>query len=379
METKKLSLFEASCIITGYGVGSGIMAVPFLVSKTNIVSAFIIIFTAYFISLLLHFMIAEICSVEGNGQIVEIYDKYLFKGRKIITWCLFGILTLVFITNLSVYINGASDIISSLIGLNPFLGKVLFYLFAAFVVAFGLKILGLCEKYAVLVLMLLYLIFIIFSAFAGMHSITLKENHWISNLSLFGIVMFCFASFFSIPQAAKGLHWNRRLIGKSVVIGMGINLIFIIITVITTLLISKRITEVAIIGWSEALGPWANILGSVIILLAMLTSYWSISFAMSNIIEERVHHSLPIVCWLLATVPSFLLSLLNIGGFIEYMELAAGGIGLLVALTIVPVYRSFKKSPDYENRGWSMGRLSNGAFQLIVIIAYGLMTVSVFL
>jgi hypothetical protein len=74
-----------------------------------------------------------------------------------------------------------------------------------------------------------------------------------------------------------------------------------------------------------------------------------------------------------------LLSLSNLGGFIEYMELAAGGIGLLVALTIVPVYRSFRKSPDYKIRGWSMGRLGLNVFQIVVIIAYGLMAASVLL
>jgi amino acid permease len=56
----------------------------------------------------------------------------------------------------------------------------------------------------------------------------------------------------------------------------------------------------------EGIGLWAKILGSVFTLLAMLTTYWSISLALSDVIEEQMKWNRR-VCWLLATVPSLLL------------------------------------------------------------------------
>ncbi len=87
-DSQKLTLFEASAIITGYGVGGGIMAVPYLISLNNIFISILIMLAAYFISVLLHLMIAELCSKEDGIQIVEIYNKYLFSGKykNLFTW-----------------------------------------------------------------------------------------------------------------------------------------------------------------------------------------------------------------------------------------------------------------------------------------------------
>ena len=52
--SKRLSTFEASAIITGYGIGGGVMAMPYLVNKIGVFAALGIMILAflanYFIS-----------------------------------------------------------------------------------------------------------------------------------------------------------------------------------------------------------------------------------------------------------------------------------------------------------------------------------------
>jgi len=149
---KQLTFVEASCIITGYGVGGGIMAVPFLAAQNGLLVTLLIIAVAYCFSVLLHLMIAEMCSgEEGSVQIVELFRKYLFKGRfeNLFTWLFFALLLVILLSNMAAYIVGGGEILVNLLGLPLWIGKLLFYLVAAGVVFFGLKVLGISEKYAV--------------------------------------------------------------------------------------------------------------------------------------------------------------------------------------------------------------------------------------
>lgn len=84
-EKRELTLFEAASIVAGYGVGAGIMAVPYLVARTGTWVSLAVIAASYGVSVLLHLMIAQLAlgvSREGRGvQIVEIFRAHLFRGR----------------------------------------------------------------------------------------------------------------------------------------------------------------------------------------------------------------------------------------------------------------------------------------------------------
>ena len=94
--------------------------------------------------------------------------------------------------------------------------------------------------------------------------------------------------------------------------------------------------ELGIIGWSEGIGLWAQVVGSLFTLLAMLTTYWSISLALSDILEEQTRWGKRL-CWLIATLPSLLLVLLNLGSFLEIMRTAGGLIAILMAFMGSPL------------------------------------------
>ena len=149
--TKQLTVFEASCIITGYGIGSGVLAMPYIASRCGLPMTLLILVLAFAFSYTLHLMIADMAVKNGSkGQFLDIIMKYLpqGKGGKLLGAILFAILAVVLYTNLAVYIAGAAEILSDMLSLPIWIGKLVFYIFAAFVAMFSLKVLGLCEKYA---------------------------------------------------------------------------------------------------------------------------------------------------------------------------------------------------------------------------------------
>lgn len=384
MKEKHLSFWEASSIIAGYGVGGGIMAVPYLAEKNGLLITFLIMVCAYGLSVLLHLMIAELCSGENeeSTQIVELFRKYLFRGRfeKPLSWMFFALLALILFSTMAAYVVGAGEILVSLIAVPLWSGKVLFYLIAAGVVFFGLKVLGISEKYAIGTIALIFLVLAGTSLAHSMQPVALVKPIGNATLALYGMVMFCFGSFFSIPQAVEGLNWNKKLIPKAVVTGIGINLMFVLVVVFFALATSETVTEMAIIGWAGALGGWASILGSVFIFLAMLTTYWSVSYALVVIVQERVGWS-ERTSWLVSTLPTLLIALVGAAGFLDLMRLVGGGIAIVVAVLLIPAYRAARvhRAKDPGTMGWNIGKWGATPLQVLVIVAYLLTAVGSFI
>lgn len=370
---KELTIFEASCIITGYGIGSGVLAMPYIASKCGFPATIAVLILAFIFSYLLHMMIADLSVKNGSkGQIIDIVLKYLPSGksRKTIEIIMFIILAIVLYTNLAVYITGAAEICYGVLNMPLWLGKLIFYIFAAFVAMFGIKILGICEKYAMYGIFAVITALFIGSLFNIKNPIGLNLDGTKSLLSFFGVAMFSFVAFFSVPQVVEGLNGNVKKIKKSIFIGMSINLCIMLLVIIGALISSKELTEVSMIGWSNGIGLWAQVAGSCFTILAMLTTYWSISMALKDIVIETIKIN-DKLCFIIASIPSLLLSFIPTAGFLDFLELTAGAIAILIALFIIPIYHiSNKKSPSL------LGKTGGIKTEIMVFIAYILMAVA---
>jgi amino acid permease len=330
---------------------------------------------SYLLSVLLHLMIAEIVIRDGSAnQLVEILGKYLFprlaKLRAAFLWFFFILITVSFYALLAGYIAGAGEILADLSPLPLWAGMLLFYAVAAGVVFFGLKALGLSEKYAILSAAVILSILALGSLANPAGSLDLSFYGGKATLALYGMIMFSFASFFSIPQAVEGLSWNQKLVPKAVIMGLGINFLFTFVVASLAMLASTTVTEVAIIGWGRAIGNWASVTGSVFILVAILTSYWATSYALAIIIVERLNWQYRL-SWLVATLPTLFLALPGLTGFLGFMRIAGGAIAILVALLVIPALRTSRAT--IKDSSFDLGSFGGSGFQLLVLLAYIIM------
>ena len=373
MKSKQLTVWEAACIVTGYGIGGGVLAMPYLTAKNGVILSFFILVLAFAASWVLHMMIAEVAQKCGEGsQIVSVFSRFLFRGKAKypLTIIFFILMAVVLVTNLTAYIDGSAEVLAGFVPLSLTVSKLLFYIVAAAVVLFGLKAVGVSEKIAVTFIFGLIAVLAAASFFAPQHPLPMTPGTVRDGLSYFGMAMLAFSAFFSIPQAVEGLGGDTKKIRKAVFWGLFNNFILICVITLCALLSSSEITEVAMTGWSAGIGAWAQIVGGVFTVLAMLTTYWSISLALSGIVEEQLKLGSSL-CWLLATLPSLILAMVNIGGFIDFLELAGGAVAIIVAVMVVPTYRIARR----EVPGTMLGALGNTASQIFIVIAYLLMAV----
>jgi len=369
---KKLTVWEAACIITGYGVGGGVMAMPYLAAKNGMPAALLILLVSFAASYVLHMMIAELSVKSGNSsQIIEVFSKYHFSGKhkNLLTAAFFVVMAMVLFTNLAAYISGAGEIISEMLGLPLLISELLFYAVAASVVFFGLKVVGVSEKIAMAAIFAVIGILAAASLFNIRNPLPMAAGTVNQALAYFGMVMFAFSAFFSVPQAVKGLDGDAAKLKKAVFIGLFNNLMLMLVICFCAIVSSAEITELAMIGWSRGIGAWAEIAGSVFTVLAMLTTYWSISLALSDIVEEQLKWNRRL-CWLMGTVPSLLLTFMGLGGFMEFMRLAGGLIAIIIAIGVVPAYRKCRREP-----GEALIKHGGTAVQLLIMLAYVLMAV----
>lgn len=371
---KRITTWEAACIITGYGIGGGVLAMPYLAEKNGIVVAMVILAVAFIASILLHMMIADVVLKCGQGtQVVGVFSRFMFRGKlkTALTLVFFALMAVILVANLAAYVAGAADVLAGLLPISTLVCKLLFYIVAAAVVLFGLKAVAVSEKLMVEIIFAMIAVLGIISLIKHPGSIPVSAGSGRDALAYYGMAMLAFAAFFSVPQAVEGLGGDEREVKKAIILGLGNNFIIMTVVICCALIGSKTVTEVGMIGWSEGIGAGAQIVGGAFTLVAMITTYWSISLALSDILKEQFPKMSSKVCWLIATLPSLIITLFNLGDFLDFLQIAGGAIAIVIALLFVPCYRIANR----EVPETILGKFSGTGFQLFVIIAYILMGV----
>lgn len=370
---KQLTTWEAACIITGYGIGAGVLSMPYMAARNGLILSTLILILSLLASYVLHLMIAEIALKEGNGgQIISCLNRFLFRGKtkQVLTVIFFVLMAVILVTNLAAYISGAEEIIVGLLPIPSIAAKLLFYVVAASVVLFGLKAVGVSEKIAVTVIFALIAALAAASLLNIRNSLSLSAGSLNDALAYYGLAMFAMSAFFSVPQAVEGLDGDTKKIRKAVFLGLLNNFILIIVISVCSLLSSTEITELAMVGWSAGIGLWAQLIGGLFTVLAMLTTYWSLSLALGGIVDDMLHTGTKI-SWLLATLPSLILVLFNVAGFLDLMRTAGGLIAIIIAVMVVPAYHNARRDVPENN----LLRRSGLPLEIMIVIAYILMAV----
>ena len=165
MKAKNLTFTESVMLVAGAGIGTGILTIPYAISKIGVLGTLTALAVAYAVSALMYLIIADLArNSEKPEELLAILDEHLFggKGRRVLNTVFLILLVLLLLENLVVYILCAGNVLSDLIGMDGTAAQVIFYVSASAVIVFGIKGMGIGEKLsmlligsAVLVLMLL--------------------------------------------------------------------------------------------------------------------------------------------------------------------------------------------------------------------------------
>jgi len=377
----QLTLLRATALMVGAGVGAGIMAVPYLAQRVGLTVLLAILVIAYVAATFIHLMLVEILLRTGEPlQVIELMRRWVLDGagRRWLLWLIFGLLTVAFIAALAAYVAAQSEILSDATGLSPELSQALIYVISAGVVFFGLRAVGIFEMVGALALIGCVIVLTLGSLGVRIELPFAATGTPTEALALFGMVMYGYYAFFSVPQVVKGLAPDGRIAARAVAAGLAVNGVLIATVAIIALGVSEEVTEVAMVGISDQLGPWAGGVGAVFVFIALLTSYWAVSLALADIISERVGVGFR-GSWLMATLPSLLLLYVGAMGFLDWLQLAAGLTAIVIALVTVPMYVNARRDGPVRTPDWSLGRWGGRGMLALALLATVLMAIGALL
>ena len=370
----KLTFLEATAIIVGHGVGSGILSVPYLASRNTWWDVIWVLALVYIINLLLHLMISELSLNNGGAQFIKCIEGELFTGKakKIITWICFIFLGLSVIVNISGFIVGASAVFESWFGLNKYLGMIIYYVLAALVVNFGMKLVGICEKISVWSMFGVILVLLVATFLSETYDLPSKFYASSNILGLFSMVSFSLSAVMSVPQVVKGLQGDTKRIRGAISLGTGLNLLLVVLITIMTLAgAGSSISQNgALVDLASHLGGWVGIIGYIFTLLALSTSFWANTLNIRDIVYEQTHWNIKL-CYLIPTIPSLILALCGLSSFVGFTRLAS----VIQVLTGVAIIASYHMSRKRTKESPILGKFGVLPFQIIVVLSSILATV----
>ena len=335
-EKARLSFWEATSILIGHGVGAGILTVPYLAAHNSLRELLLILGLCYLFNFLLHLIIAELSYNNDGAQFIACFDRELRWG-KAVTWGAFALLGLSVIFNVSAFLTGAANVFTEWFGLSRPLGMLLFYVLGAGVVFFGLKLVGVCEKFSVAAMVLVVGLLLAATLRSETQPMPTGFRGMNNALALFGMISFSLSAVMSTPQVVKGLDGDKTKIRGAIAAGLGINASLILLVTLTTLLAAgEQISEKgALVDLSAHLGGWVQIVGYVFTLFALATSFWANTLNLRDIVHEQTRWNEKL-SWLAASLPCFLIAILSVASFVDLARFASiiqvvTGLGVIIA------------------------------------------------
>ena len=363
----KLTFLEATSIIVGHGVGSGILSVPYLASHNSLRDILLVVALCYVFNLILHLIIAELSYNNGGAQFIKCLDAELFSGKikKIFTWVAFITLGMSVIFNVSAFLTGAAAVFRSWLGLSDTVGMLIFYVLGAGVVFIGMKLVGICEKIAVVSMVGVVGILAVATFLSDMSPLPTGWHGFSNVLALFGMVSFSLSAVMSTPQVVKGLEGDVKKIRGAIAAGLGINVgLILIITFITLLGAGKNITgDGALVDLAAHLGGWVSILGYVFTLLALATSFWANTLNLRDIVHEQTGWGLHI-SWLAASLPCLAIAFFGVATFVGFTRFAS----IIQVVTGVGIIVAYHLSRKRCGEAVLTGKLGTLPFQILVVL-----------
>jgi amino acid permease len=369
-----LTTFESISMIVGHSVGTGIIAVPYLATKNNFSDVLWIVFLAYFINVILHLLIAELSYNNGGVQLVKSFEGDLFTGRfkKIFSWGMFVVYGLAIMIGVSGNINGGAQIIQGLLPIPFAVAQIIYYLTAGIVVFIGMKAVGIAQKYTVILLIAIVVAMTVGTLVNPLNTLSSRLIHRNNVLALYSMVVFATSANQAVIQSVKGLGGDAKKIRFSIFVGFAISSLFALIVTATVLIGIKGPLdkEMAYLQLGRSIAPWAVVLAGIFSLLALLSTFWSTTLSLRDVVHEQIGLNNRL-CWILATVPCILFSIFGISSFIILTRIMSGVV-VLVAIMLIITYNRSRRNAGISPICGVFGTIP---FQVILMVSTAICSV----
>lgn len=339
----KKTIFSTASILSGTIIGAGIFGVPFVISKVGILPGILYLLGVAVINLLVFLLLGEVVERTKEGhQMSGLAEEYLGGwGKALMTFTiLFGNLGAILVYMIGIGEFGF-ELLGPTLGGTPFLYSSLFFIVASLAVLVGL---GMVVKFEQVMVVIIIGI-VLFLAVIGFGEIRPQNIAYtdFSNIFLpFGVLLFAFGGMSAIPEMKRYIGDGKKL-EKSIFLGLFFPLMVYIIFSLTVVGITGTETsQEAIAGLSGYLGRSVVILGSILGVLTMGTSFFTIGIITKSVLSKdfKLH---PILAWVLTCFTPYIIYLLGLTSFIEVIALVGSITGGLYGIMAIVMYLKARK------------------------------------
>lgn len=329
----------ASFILFGTIVGAGIFALPYVVFHSGLlISLFFFLIISLF-SLFFHLMYGEVAlRTPGTHRLpgyVRIYLGALWS--EIVT----AIELVSGYGGMIVYMILGGQFLTLLFGGDVFSGNALYFTFLfwavlSICVAFGLRSVGKIELWfnVILIAVLIFLMMIGVRYFS-FDSFSFASDKVVSPLLAYGALIFALSGAIAIPEMRDLLRGNEKKLRLSIISGTLLAILVSFIFAFGVAAITKGLTsENSLDGLKIVLGDGAVVLGALVGLIAVATSYlivglyvrdvFKFDFGVPSVASTALSIGMPLTLFVMG-LQSFL-------GLIGFLGSVTGAFSIIITL-----------------------------------------------
>lgn len=122
--------------------------------------------------------------------------------------------------------------------------------------------------------------------------------------------------------------------------------------------------ELAYMQLGESIGKWAVILAGIFSLFALLTTFWSNTLALRDVVHEQVGIGNR-VSWLIATVPCILFAIFGVSSFIILTRIMSGVVVMVSIMLVLTYGKSRRKAGESP----ICGVIGTLPFQILMVVS----------
>jgi len=326
-----ITQWEGLAILIGTQVGAGILGLPYAASKVGMVPALFILLGVMLLLMFTALIILKLSAEMRGAQMSTMAQKLLGNTGG---WIMYLSILIMGFGAMLAYIAGMGSVFSSLLGVDETVGAIIFWSLASAVIYLGLEASGKTE---------LIMSFLMLALFIGTTSPLFPyanlENAAYTKLSgilsMTGVAIFALGCHTIIPDIYRGIGDYRKTRNVVILAFLIPTIIYAIFMVSFLLAFGKSTPQIATQGLEMLYGGVGKIVGNIIPLLAITTSYIGIGLAQQSNSKEFLKLRKPIA-WSLTTIPPIVVYLAGIKNFADVLAFA-GDTGDLIAFIILPL------------------------------------------
>jgi len=348
----------ATATLIGTTVGAGILALPYVISRSGFLIGLVEIIVLGLASILLNLFVGEIIlRTKKNYQLSGYVGKYLGPwGKHLMAFSLvvgiYGALI--------AYLIGEGEVLKTVFGGNSFFYSLLFFAFAAGIVFFGIRALGKAEIIMTSLMVAAVLLLGIFS-FEKIEIGNLSTVNFPFLLFPYGAILFAFMSATAIPEMKEELQGRNKLLKKAIIFGgLAPIIIYLVFSAVILGMVgpenfsllqeNQRIATVALELFSSGI---LSVMINLFAAFSMGTAFLALGYALWMMLHLD-YGIKKVPAYIIALLPPLLVFFLNLTNFISVINFIGAFIGLFNILIVLTFWQAKKKGerkPEYQLKG----------------------------